>query len=75
MQLSRYSGMLYPTDLELLQRVFDQISKARGLAQGSLEMEELAAEVVRLHQTGLVEEEKLLEALDRPSPQGKARMS
>ena len=43
--------------------------------QGSLEMEALAAELVRLHQTGLVEEEKLLEASTAQSPQGKARMS
>ena len=36
--------------------------------QGSVEMEALAAELVRLHQTGLIEEEELLKALDRPKP-------
>jgi hypothetical protein len=60
---SRYSGMHYPIDLALLERVFDQVSKARGLARGSPEAQALAAELVRLNQQGLVEEEDLLRAL------------
>ena len=63
MALSRYSAIPDPLDIELLQRVFDQFAKARGLTRRGPEVEDLAAEIVRLHQEGLSKEEELVRAL------------
>ena len=66
MPLSRYSGMFEPADLDVLQRVFDQLCKERRLALKDKEQrEDLAAEIVRAFQHGIGDEAKLLQAMSK----------
>ena len=66
MPFSRYHGTLRPTDLELLQRVFDQSCKERRLAKKDKEQrEELAADIVRAFNRGAADEAVLLRNFSR----------
>jgi hypothetical protein len=66
MPLSRYSGVFEPADLELLQSVFDQLCKRRGLTrEDSEQREELAEEVVRTFRGGIGDEASLLLAISK----------
>ncbi len=60
MLLSRYRGILEPTDLALVQRVFDRLCKERRLARKDKEQrEELAGEVICAFQHGVTDEAEL----------------
>ena len=64
MPLSRYSGMFEPDDLELLQRVFDEVLIERGIADKDAEKAVvLAAEIVLLFSQGARDEATLLRGL------------
>lgn len=66
MPLSRYSGMFEPADLDLLQRVFDQLCKERRLAKKDKEQREvLAEEVVSLFQKGIMDGSELWQTLSK----------
>lgn len=66
MPLSRYSGVFEPADLDLLQRVFDQVCIERSLAQKDKEQrEDLAAELVSVYRNGITDEGELLQALSK----------
>lgn len=51
---------LYPTDLESLKAVFIQICEEGHVQPGSPEAERLAADLVKLFQSGLTDETMLL---------------
>ncbi|MFD1983846.1 RNA-binding protein [Mesorhizobium newzealandense] len=64
MPLQRYSGVFEPADLDLLQRVFDQLCIERRLAPKDKEQrEELAEEIVGVFRNGITDEADLLHAL------------
>ncbi len=66
MPFARYSGMFEPADLDLLQRVFDQLCKERRLAKKDKEQREaLAEEVVSRFRNGIVDESELWQGLSR----------
>lgn len=66
MSLSRYSGQFDPADLDLLQRVFDQLCNERRLAQKDREQREaLAEEIVGVFQSGITGETELWRALSK----------
>ncbi|WP_292216513.1 hypothetical protein [Mesorhizobium sp.] len=66
MPLLRYSGVFEPADLDLLQRVFDQVCIERRLAQKDKERrEDLAAELVSVYRNGITDEGELLQALSK----------
>lgn len=61
MPLQRYRGMFEPDDLELIQRVFDQLCSERALKLSDQERREaLAWEVVITFQNGAADEADLL---------------
>ncbi|MFC3320976.1 hypothetical protein ACFSOZ_03680 [Mesorhizobium newzealandense] len=51
---------LYPSDLESLKSVFDQLCQERDIQPGSPEAENVASDLVRRFQTGLSDETCLL---------------
>ncbi|UVK49236.1 hypothetical protein BPNPMPFG_006976 (plasmid) [Mesorhizobium sp. AR07] len=53
---------LYPTDLESLKSVFDQLCQEGHIQPGSPEAENVASDLVRLFQNGLSDETSLLVA-------------
>ncbi|RWB72950.1 MAG: hypothetical protein EOQ50_18455 [Mesorhizobium sp.] len=60
--MQRYSGVFEPEDLDLLQRVFDQLCKERGIAQTNSEQREaLASDIVSAFQNGVADEAALLQ--------------
>ncbi|MFK0689534.1 hypothetical protein ACFX5Q_15175 [Mesorhizobium sp. IMUNJ 23033] len=62
----RYSGVFDPADLDLLQRVFDQLCVERRLAQKDKEQrEDLAEEIVGVFRSGIMDEADLLRALSK----------
>ncbi|CAN7720416.1 RNA-binding protein [Mesorhizobium sp. LjNodule214] len=66
MALTRYSGVFEPADLDLLQRVFDQLCRERRLAQKDREQREaLAEEVVIIFQNGVMNEAELWQSLSK----------
>lgn len=66
MPLQRYSGVFEPADLDLFQRVFDQLGIELRLAQKDKEQrEELAEEIVGVFGNGITEEADLLNALSK----------
>jgi len=66
MPLSRYGGIFELADLELLQRVFDQLCNERRLAQKDREQRAaLAEEIVGVFQNGTVDERNLLRVLSK----------
>lgn len=66
MPLRHYSGVFDPADLDLLQRVFDQLCMERRLAKKDTEQrEDLAEEIVSVFRCGSTEEADLLEALSK----------
>jgi hypothetical protein len=66
MPLGSYSGTFEPNDLALLQRVFDRITKQRGIpARDSQKSDKLAAEIVLLFSQGARTEEAHLQAIAR----------
>ena len=66
MPLSRYIGVFEPADLELLQRVFDRVSKERRLALKDKEQRlELAAEIVDAFKRGKDDEAQLMRAMSK----------
>ena len=72
MSLSSYKETFEPEALELLQRVFDQAAKHRGVSEvDCAKGETLAAEIVLLFSQGIVSEAALLQCLTKcrnPSP-------
>jgi hypothetical protein len=66
MPLQRYSGVFDTADLDLLQRVFDQLCNERRLAQKDKEQrEDLAEEIVRAFRSGIMDEADLLQAISK----------
>ncbi|AZO48911.1 RNA-binding protein [Mesorhizobium sp. M4B.F.Ca.ET.215.01.1.1] len=66
MPLSCLDGILVPSDLELLQRVFDRLCDERRLAQKDKEQrEDLAAEIVSAFRNGIADETELLRAISK----------
>lgn len=64
--MRRYSGVFEPADLDLLQRVFDQLCNESRLAQKDMEQKEaLAEEIVNVFQNGITDETDLLQALSK----------
>lgn len=62
----RHSGIFDPADLDLLQRVFNQLCDERRLAKKDREQREaLADEVLDLFQNGITDETKLWQALSK----------
>ena len=71
---SRYNGMFQATDLDTIQKVFDQLCKERRLAQKDKEQRErLAAEVVRVFQGGVSDEAALWRTLSKRRSARRAR--
>jgi hypothetical protein len=60
-------GIFEPSDLKILQRVFDQSCIDRGYAQDGEEAKELAAVIVDLFHAGFASEAQLSEAVARKS--------
>lgn len=68
MSLSHCSGVYWPADLDMLQRVFDRLCMERRLAKKDREQREhLAAEVFQVFDDGTKEEADLLRALSKRS--------
>ena len=66
MPLSCYIGMFTPGDLDMMRRVFDVVSKERGVAEEDLEQREaLAAQIVSLFGRGMTDEAGLLHAISK----------
>jgi len=66
MPLQHYSGVFDPADLDLLQRVFDQLCVERRLAEKDKEQrEDLATEIVGVFQNGTRDEADLLQAVSQ----------
>ena len=66
MPLRRYGGVFETADLDLLQRVFDELCIERRLAQKDKEQrEDLAEEIVGVFQNGITDETDLLQALSK----------
>ncbi|MFI0846306.1 RNA-binding protein [Mesorhizobium sp. IMUNJ 23232] len=66
MAFSGYIGMLTPTDLQMVQRVFDQLCKERRLAQRDREQrEDLAAELIRTFRQGATNEVDLWQRISK----------
>ena len=66
MPLSRHKGVFEPADLEMIQRVFDQLCKKRLLLPAdTVEREELAAEIVDVYRHGVHDEAGLMQALSK----------
>lgn len=63
MPLKRYIAHFTPSDLAVLQSVFDKISEERRIVPKSVEGELLAAEIVALRSRGIEEEHELLRVL------------
>lgn len=57
-----HTAGFYPTDLELLKRVFDVLCAESGCQPGSPDAEATALRLVNLFQSGHTSEEELLEA-------------
>jgi hypothetical protein len=52
---------LYPSDLDVCRRVFDQICKDEQIARSSLDGEHLASRILAVFQVGERDEAKLLD--------------
>ena len=66
MPFRRSSGIFRPTDLELLQRVFDQLCAERRLARKDKDQREhLACEVIEAFENGFSDEAELWRALSK----------
>ncbi len=50
------SGVAYPDDLALLKRIYDRVCEERGIALGSPEASDLAAEAMKLFSAGIFDE-------------------
>ena len=62
----RYSGVYWPADLDMLQRVFDRLCDERRLAKNDREQREyLAKEVFQFFDDGTRDEGDLLRALTK----------
>jgi hypothetical protein len=58
-------GVFEPEELDILQRVFDQVCRERKYNRESEEAEAIAATMIVLFQTGVLTEHELLTAIDR----------
>jgi hypothetical protein len=56
-------GLLKPSDIAKLQRVFDEACKRREAIPDSVEAREIALNLLALHNAGMVEEDMLMEAV------------
>ena len=66
MALTSYNGILKPADLEVIQKVFDQLCEERRLAQKDRDQrEELAAEVIHIFRQGITSEADLRRLLSK----------
>jgi hypothetical protein len=66
MRWHRHSGIFNPADLDVLQRVFNQLCDERRLAKKDREQREtLADELLDLFQNGVTNETKLWQALSK----------
>ncbi|TIV34238.1 MAG: hypothetical protein E5V96_27700 [Mesorhizobium sp.] len=64
MSLSRYRGIYWPAELDMLQRVFDQLCNECRLAKKDREQREyLAREVFQGFDDGITDEADLLRAI------------
>ncbi|WP_287331830.1 hypothetical protein [Mesorhizobium sp.] len=73
MSLSRCSGVYWPADLDILQRVFDRLCNERRLAKKDREQREyLAMELFQVFDDGITDEIDLLRSLSkrRSAPAG-----
>lgn len=66
MAFTGYSGIFEPSDLEVIQRVFDQLCKERRLALKDKDQRELlAAEIISVFQKGATAEADLWRSLSK----------
>ncbi|MDG4881936.1 hypothetical protein [Mesorhizobium sp. WSM4884] len=66
MSVSRCSGVCWPADLDMVQRVFDRLCDERRLAKKDREQREyLAKELFQLFDNGTIDETALLRALSK----------
>ncbi|WP_292069595.1 hypothetical protein [Mesorhizobium sp.] len=66
MALNKYVGVFTPTELALLQRVFDQLCRERHLALKDREQrDELAREVIQAFENGFADEVELRQSLSK----------
>lgn len=66
MQSTRHFGIYCPSELDLLQRVFERLCGERRLAKKDREQREtLAAEVIRVFAGGIADEAELLRAISK----------
>ena len=63
MPFTQYDGILYPEDVDALKRTFTRLCAERGLCPGDEAAASLAAQLVELRRSGIVEEAELLEAI------------
>lgn len=62
---TRPNSPIYPKDLALLQRTFDQICVERGEDPSSIWATEIARTLISLYRSGVRDEEKLLASIPR----------
>ncbi|MER9652524.1 hypothetical protein NKJ26_03265 [Mesorhizobium sp. M0152] len=66
MSLSRYRGVYWPADLDMLQRVFDRLCYERRLAKKDRDQREfLAMEIFQVFDDGATDEADLLRTLSK----------
>lgn len=65
-------GVMKPTDIAKLQRVFDKACKLVGANPDSGEAREIALTILALHNAGMVDEETLREAICFRRPESRS---
>jgi len=65
MPLAQYAGILYPEDIASLQHMFARLCSERGISPHSATAEQLAARLVELRRSGMVDEREMVDALAR----------
>lgn len=64
MPFSGYTTILYPDDVAVLQRAYSQLCRTRGIAPDSPTAQHLAAQLIELRKSGVIDEAELVKALD-----------
>jgi hypothetical protein len=66
MPFTKYNSMFTPTDLQILQSVFDQLCQERRLAlKDTDQRDQLASDVMEAFRNGFTDEEELRRLLSR----------
>ena len=62
--VQRHGGIFTPEDLQLIQKLFDELCSAQGYAPDSEDAEYVGLLVVTLFKSGIVDENSLRKALE-----------